>query len=620
MIYINPSKDFDDEGKIAIKIQINNSLDLGWKKEDILLATNFPYQYKSIKSIILNDDVFVDFDPQSTKASGIVNLFEQGLIYEDTLYWVHDLDAYQMEVVKESELNLGKADMALTDWGLKAQWSMFSYFFKSGVKDIFASIKEIMYRYKVSEEYALMALTTNSPRWINQAEININQRIENLHERVKKLNISYAFWPDALNQTYELATKPIKVLHFHFNIDLLLDSVMHGKNGMHKPIMPERLIKIFQKHGVKGNYLKKMKNLMIYLNPEKRFLDNTEYLVKHQIDNSLKLGWKAEDIVLITNFPYEYKQVKSMILDNKTNKSDCIFHLLTEDLVKEAQLWWYHDLDVFQFKPMDSSQIDLEDMTVGFTENDTNEFDLGSIFFRKGSDKIFEWIRNRANKFGGDEEAALTSLATENYRGINNMYTSLNIHAKKDPLSELAFKYQSDKCPQIRHPYTPFYYKILKDKQESTKKVLEIGVGYKEMEKERNYRTGASLLMWRDFFPNAQIYGIDIREDALYNGKRIKSFIFDQAKKEDLENLIKNIGSDIDLILDDGSHITNDQIFSCLTLMPLVKKNVIYIIEDVKEPDIILKALSIKYECSLPKLKRRFTDDNLIIVTNKVFQ
>ena len=188
---------------------------------------------------------------------------------------------------------------------------------------------------------------------------------------------------------------------------------------------------------------------------------------------------------------------------------------------------------------------------------------------------------------------------------------------KKDPLSELAFKYQSDKCPKIRHPYTPFYYKILKDKQESIRKVLEIGVGYKEMEKERNYCTGASLLMWRDFFPNAQIYGIDIREDAQCNHKRIKSYICDQANGEGLKNLIKHIGSDIDLILDDGSHITNDQIFSCLTLMALVKIDVIYIIEDVKEPDIILKTLNIKYKCWLPKLTRRFRDDNLIIVTNR---
>ena len=41
LIYVNPRKDFGEEEKIAIKIQIDNSLDLGWKKEVRIFA---PYQ------------------------------------------------------------------------------------------------------------------------------------------------------------------------------------------------------------------------------------------------------------------------------------------------------------------------------------------------------------------------------------------------------------------------------------------------------------------------------------------------------------------------------------------------------------------------------------------------
>ncbi len=189
---------------------------------------------------------------------------------------------------------------------------------------------------------------------------------------------------------------------------------------------------------------------------------------------------------------------------------------------------------------------------------------------------------------------------------------------KIDLLSELAFKYLSDKCPQIKHPFTPTYYELLKDKIDTTKKVLEIGIGYREMAlKWRDYQTGASLLMWREFFPNAQIYGIDILPNALYNDERIESFLCDQTKKEDLENLIKKIVSDVDLIVDDGSHKTEDQIFSCLTLMPIVNKNVIYIVEDASEPEKVAAALSM-YNCEIPKLRRRFRDDNVIIVTNKL--
>ena len=81
-----------------------------------------------------------------------------------------------------------------------------------------------------------------------------------------------------------------------------------------------------------------------------------------------------------------------MVLDDKANKSDVILQLLTQGAIKEAELWWCHDLDVWQLRPIDSSQIDLEDTTVGFTDNSLGKIDTGSFFFRKDADKIFEWI------------------------------------------------------------------------------------------------------------------------------------------------------------------------------------------------------------------------------------
>ncbi len=137
-------------------------------------------------------------------------------------------------------------------------------------------------------------------------------------------------------------------------------------------------------------------------------------------------------------------------------------------------------------------------------------------------------------------------------------------------LCELAYKYGTDKCPQIGHKYTPYYYGLLKDKRYVVKKVLELGI-YK----------GASLRMWRDFFPNAQIYGADINDEYLIQEDRITSFKCDETVKKDLVKLIKKTGSDIDLFIDDGLHNSNFQSFACVNLMPLLSKNVIYVIEDV---------------------------------------
>src|SRR5512135_143176 len=99
------------------------------------------------------------------------------------------------------------------------------------------------------------------------------------------------------------------------------------------------------------------------------------------------------------------------------------------------------------------------------------------------------------------------------------------------PLCELAFRYGTDKCPQIGHQYTPFYYELMKDRRELVKKVVEIGIGYPGCLREKgfHYYTGASLRMWRDFFPNAHVYGADFREACMFMDNRITTVVCNEA-------------------------------------------------------------------------------------------
>ena len=69
------------------------------------------------------------------------------------------------------------------------------------------------------------------------------------------------------------------------------------------------------------------------------------------------------------------------------------------------------------------------------------------------------------------------------------------------PLCELAYLYKTDKCPQIAHAYTPYYYELLKDKRESFKKVVELGIGYEWRNSPEGYKRGASLYMWETSSP-----------------------------------------------------------------------------------------------------------------------
>ena len=132
----------------------------------------------------------------------------------------------------------------------------------------------------------------------------------------------------------------------------------------------------------------------------------------------------------------------------------------------------------------------------------------------------------------------------------------------------------------------------------------------------RNYHLEASLYMWRDFFTNAQVYGADDHPETLFEDDRIKTFLCDERKKEDIIQLIKNTGSDIDLFIDDGNHNSRRQIFLAKNLIPQLQKDVIYIIEDVYYPDKIASALS-EYDCQISPFPPKFREDRLIVVRNK---
>lgn len=159
-------------------------------------------------------------------------------------------------------------------------------------------------------------------------------------------------------------------------------------------------------------------------------------------------------------------------------------------------------------------------------------------------------------------------------------------------LCELFLKHKADKCPAIGHSYSPHYNNILRHLQKEPISILEIGVGsLSAMRKHcgNDYEPGASLRAWRDFFPNAQVFGLDIDKTVLFESDRIKCFYSDQADSESLHSAISEIrkysnnhGLLFDIIIDDGSHQKSHMINSFETLSRYVKVNRFYIIEDIK--------------------------------------
>jgi hypothetical protein len=165
-------------------------------------------------------------------------------------------------------------------------------------------------------------------------------------------------------------------------------------------------------------------------------------------------------------------------------------------------------------------------------------------------------------------------------------------------LEKLGLKYGTDKIG--KHNYLPVYHNLFKDRRDTVKKVLEIGAG-----------EGLGLRMFRDYFPNAMIYGGEIEDSRLFDDDRIMVIKCDQSKPLDLSVLLEVTGTDIDLFIDDGSHRPQDQLSTVLTVFPKLNTGSIYVIEDVAEKS-ILESLPREWNVDLVTCGKRY-DDRLII-------
>jgi hypothetical protein len=153
-------------------------------------------------------------------------------------------------------------------------------------------------------------------------------------------------------------------------------------------------------------------------------------------------------------------------------------------------------------------------------------------------------------------------------------------------LRQLIDVYGSDKN---LNQYTPIYQSIFYPLKDNNINILEIGigtmipnvpssmVGYGQ----GDYKPGASLRAFRDFFPNGQIYGGDVQQDCMFEEERIKTFLFDSTNINQCNKALGDLTFDI--IIDDGLHEAEPQLNTFSNLFPRLKNGGYYFIEDIAQ-------------------------------------
>ncbi len=85
---------------------------------------------------------------------------------------------------------------------------------------------------------------------------------------------------------------------------------------------------------------------------------------------------------------------------------------------------------------------------------------------------------------------------------------------------------------------------------------------------------------WRDYFPRAEIHGLDIYTKRLDLGSRVHLWRGAQTDGVLLEELNEQAGP-FDIVIDDGSHQQADSMQTFRILFPLMAPGGIYCIEDL---------------------------------------
>lgn len=134
-------------------------------------------------------------------------------------------------------------------------------------------------------------------------------------------------------------------------------------------------------------------------------------------------------------------------------------------------------------------------------------------------------------------------------------------------LNELAIKHVTDKS-SIYHDFCDEYEFFLNGYRDKAINLLEIGIA-----------NGSSIRMWLDYFshPNTKVYGVDVNNiDVGVTDSRYRFLCGDQSDV----NVYSGV-NDLDIIIDDGSHMCTHQRLTFEILFSRLRSNGMYIVEDV---------------------------------------
>ena len=173
-----------------LKAQIDNMLEIGWKKDDIIFLSNFDFEFMGVKATKIK---FNEFCLSGSKMWATKWLFDNNRV--DDIIWSSDTDCWQNIWFDCPKFN---GDVGACTYS-NPKWNGGNIFWKPSAKDIVDEVVRRLEKDKAAKEEPLLNKVFNSEKYCN---------------RISLLNSTYNVGCSGFCVRFAKSLKPIHVCHF----------------------------------------------------------------------------------------------------------------------------------------------------------------------------------------------------------------------------------------------------------------------------------------------------------------------------------------------------------------------------------------------------------------------
>ena len=305
--------------------------------------------------------------------------------------------------------------------------------------------------------------------------------------------------------------------------------------------------------------------------------DNVEFKLGHLTDLADCYGQQRFDVVILMEGLEKCRDLYGIVRQLALNVAGGRLYVITRtpqelSAGNGGSIYWYED--IWRFEPGDMGGL--------FPQGKINKM----VSLALNLDDNMRWV---FTDISIPSQVSPPHPYTVYYSCAANKRISLSQIDKtgyfpESELEAIGARTETDKA-FLQHNYLDKYDFLLAPMRDKGFTLLELGVFL-----------GASERMWQEYFPYAQIIGVDINENCrMHEDERINILIRDLGDEAVLQELAELHPR---IIVDDASHLWSHQVKAFFTLFPSLPSGGIYIMED----------LETSLSMNLPGLKNDYAD------------